>query len=195
MVTMKTYQFIAAIAFATFVLTACNKPVSDGYTNHAAVKEFVISKTTDHPGKKLMEQQCYVCHNPSSDHDGRIAPPMVAVKSHYMTDSITKKQFTDAIWNFVEKPSEEKSKMRGAVRRFNLMPFQPFDEGQVRLIADYMYQYKIDEPDWFKKHVEEESNGNMKYHNEGRKIDGTHSEEKQTPEERGLGYSFDKTKY
>ena len=47
----------------------------------------------EHPGKKLMETNCYVCHSPTASHEGRIGPPMIAVKKHYMNSDTSKKEF------------------------------------------------------------------------------------------------------
>ena len=38
-----------------------------------------------HEGKKLMETHCYLCHSPNAaENEGRIAPPMVAIKARYI---------------------------------------------------------------------------------------------------------------
>lgn len=186
--------FILFAAVVATVAISCKDSENNSYAIQKDVQEntseTVLEKATVHPGKKLLEQQCYVCHNPTTGHDGRIAPPMVAVKSHYITDDISKKDFADAIWNFVEKPTPQKSKMRGAVNRFNLMPYQPFNEKEIRLIADYMYEYKIDEPEWFKEHIEEESKGKMQYRNDGKKSQEGSDSKAETPAERGLAYAL-----
>ncbi len=191
---MKMFQLITAIGFAMLMFTSCKNPNNSGYASHNAIENASVSDSVKHSGKKLMETQCYVCHNPSTNHDARIAPPMVAIKSHYLTNNTTKEEFADAIWDFVQKPSEEKTKMRGAVRRFGVMPYQPFNEEEIRQIADYMYEYKIDEPEWFKKHIEEENNGKMKYRNDGKKIGATNAEENKPPAEKGLEYALNTKK-
>lgn len=109
--------------------------------------------TTSQEGKKLMETKCYVCHSPSlGENQQRIAPPMVAVKAHYLDAYPTKEAFVNGIIEFVKSPSQDKSMMRGAVRRFGIMPTQHFPEDEVKKIAEYMYDYRIDEPEWFQDH-------------------------------------------
>ena len=191
---MRIFQLITIIGFASVIFTSCKNSKNSGYASHNAIENTPVSDSIKHSGKKLMETQCYVCHNPNTSHDARIAPPMVAIKSHYLNENTTKEEFADAIWKFVQKPSKEKSKMRGAVRRFGVMPYQAFNEEEIRQIADYMYDYEIDEPEWFKKHIEEESKGKMKYRNDGKKIGAPHSEEKKTPAERGLEYALNTKK-
>ncbi|MBT8260812.1 MAG: DUF3365 domain-containing protein [Bacteroidia bacterium] len=102
-----------------------------------------------HPGKKLLETYCYVCHNPTTAHDDRIAPPMIAVKKHYLTDGVSKEEFISSMQSWIKDPSEENAKMRGAVRRFGVMPKAHYPEKDIKLIADYLYDNKIEEPEWF----------------------------------------------
>lgn len=203
-------RFIYLIAFTAILLTSCNQKKHSDYSKPSNVKENATAYTeSNHPGKKLMETKCYVCHNPSTDHDSRIAPPMVAIKSHYIGDDTTKEDFVSAMWNFVKEPSKDKAKMRGAVKRFGVMPYQPFNKEEIKLISEYIYDYKIDEPEWFKEHIEEESKGKMKYRNDGKasassasaksssrdsRPMGERSVKTNTPAERGLQYALNTKK-
>jgi cytochrome c553 len=200
---MKNYISILPIAFLLLLLVSCNDTKKTNYSNQTDIEVKTTTYTaSNHPGKKLMENKCYVCHNPSTGHDGRIAPPMVAIKSHYLDDETTKEEFKTAIWNFVEKPSVEKTKMRGAVKRFGVMPYQPFSEEEINLISDYMYDFEIDEPEWFKEHIEEESNGKMKHRNDGKKdnssvgvdAERSRSTKAKTPADRGQEYALNTKK-
>lgn len=195
---MKKITPILFVIGMTLILISCKDKNPADYGAPVPIEQTSDAANSNHPGKKLMENQCYVCHNPSTDHKGRIAPPMVAVKSHYMTDSITNQEFVTAIWDFVEKPNPYKSKMKGAVNRFGLMPYQAFKEEEIKLIADYIYKHKIDEPDWFKDHLEAESNGEMPYSNNG--IMDSHTADTnalqtiKTPANRGLEYALNTKK-
>lgn len=95
-------------------------------------------------GQKLMEKNCNSCHN-SSDGEKRQAPPMSHVKGHYITDSMTKKEFTEAIVAWVENPNEEDSQMPGARRKFGLMSKQEFNHDELIAIAQYMYDHDLDQ--------------------------------------------------
>lgn len=105
----------------------------------------------EHPGKKLMGTNCYVCHSPSATHENRIVPPMVAVKNHYKSSKTTKEEFKAAFQKWIENPTEENSKMRGAVRKFGVMPKTPFPKKTINLIADYLFDNEIDKPKGFDK--------------------------------------------
>ncbi|WP_281778149.1 c-type heme family protein [Croceibacter atlanticus] len=192
---MKNYISILPIAFLALLLVSCNDTKKSNYSNQTDVEvKTTTYSASNHPGKKLMETKCYVCHNPSTDHDSRIAPPMVAIKSHYLNDDTSKDEFINSVWNFVEQPSKDKTKMRGAVKRFGVMPYQPFSEEDIKLISDYMYDFEIDEPAWFKEHIEEESNGKMKHRNSGKNDDISASAKSKTPADRGQEYALNTKK-
>lgn len=108
-----------------------------------------------HPGKKLMEVNCYICHDPKADHDNRIAPPMEAIKRHYISENVSKEQFIADMKSWTKNPSEDKSKMPGAIRNYGLMPYTPFPEETIHKIADYMYDNDLETPEWFEDHFNE----------------------------------------
>ena len=124
-----------------------------GYTNAPSDLE----ERQEHPGKKLMEKNCYVCHSPTASHDSRIAPPMIAIKKHYLTDGISKADFIEDIQSYVENPNAAKSKMPGAVKRFGVMPKAQYPEKTINQIAEYIYDYEIEQPEWFENHFNGQS--------------------------------------
>lgn len=157
------------VALVSISLLSCKDKAQETHqptSDPAATAEI----TTAHPGQKLMETRCYLCHSPSApEHEGRIGPPMVAIKAHYITEETTKDQFVAELWEFLQEPTEEKAKMRGAVERFGVMPYQPFKKEEIEQIGEFMFDYRIEEPDWFREHW-------MKGHGEGmRKGSGQHN--------------------
>lgn len=147
-----------------------------------------VATNVDHlEGKKLMETHCYLCHSPNaSENEGRVAPPMVAIKSRYLMDYNTKEDFVKAINYFVENPTDDHAKMYGAVKRFGVMPKQIFPKDAVTKIADFMYDYQIEEPVWFKAHWQ--SHGNADWTQPGKKI--TAVEKEKTISDIGLEYAL-----
>jgi hypothetical protein len=115
-----------------------------------------ISTTQNHPGKKLMETNCYVCHSATAADDSRIAPPMIAIKKRYSIGNNTKEAFINSMQNWIKNPTEENAIMYGAVKRFGLMPKQGFPEETIKQIADYMFDNEIDKPVWFEEHYKEQ---------------------------------------
>lgn len=98
-------------------------------------------------GKALLQKHCYVCHNPNATAQNRMAPPMIAIKKHYLDTDTTEEEFLIAILSWVKKPTKESSRMPGAIRRFGLMPYQPFKDKDIRTIASYMYSNDIEQPE------------------------------------------------
>lgn len=114
------------------------------------VKQASTAPTEIHPGKKLMETHCYLCHSPHApEHEGRVGPPMIAIKAHYLKDGVTQAQFTQNILNFLNAPDTAKARLKDDVRRYGLMPYQQYSPEVVQQIAEYMYRYQIAEPEWF----------------------------------------------
>lgn len=104
---------------------------------------------------KLLEKNCYSCHAP--DNSGpRLAPPMFAVKNHYYEDGITEKEFVESITAYATNPSEEKSRMPGAVNKFGVMPQSNFKAEDVRIIAKYLFYGDIKHPSDCEKPAEQE---------------------------------------
>ena len=185
-------RYILILFISVFILSCNNSKNKD-------LSAFEKSmQANNHPGKKLMETNCYVCHSPTASHDDRIGPPMIAIKKHYIDDETTKEQFISDLKAWIKNPNEADAKMRGAVRRFGVMPKQAFPEETIEKIADYMYDFEIDQPEWFEDHFNEEKgkhngNGRGKGMGQGK---GKHQQQAQTSYEdlpygeRGLKYAL-----
>ncbi len=144
---------LLVIFFSISLFTACNINTKSEYLAIAERAHYpAINSIQEHPGKKLMENNCYVCHNPKASEETMMAPPMIAVKMHYITEDTSKEEYIEDMVAWSKKPSEEKSKMPGAVKKFGLMPYQFFPEKTIREIADYMFDNAVEEPVWFGEH-------------------------------------------
>ncbi|NNK88065.1 MAG: c-type cytochrome [Flavobacteriaceae bacterium] len=106
-----------------------------------------IQQKNDHPGKELMEAHCFSCHGPDASHDDRIAPPMFAVKQHYLRNGLSKEEFIISVQNWVKEPDKDHARMFGAVERFGVMPKNAIPEEAVKQIADYLYENEIERPE------------------------------------------------
>lgn len=107
--------------------------------------------------QQLVTNNCYSCHSPSStSHDEIIAPPMIAVKTRYLKEYNSEKDFVDAIVSYAKNPSKLKALMKGAVNKFGVMPQQNFSNKDLQKIAKYIYNNPIKEPEWFKGHFGKE---------------------------------------
>lgn len=160
-------------------------------TKRNSEEKIVLSGQT-HPGKKIMETECYVCHNPKASQANMIAPPMIAVKNHYLGENTTKEEFTEALILWLNDP-EAPSKMAGAQEKFGKMPYLPYPEETITQIAEYLYDYDIEKPKWFDAHYEKE-HGNRKGMRQG-KGKGKHKnralqEPKNNASDIGLDYAL-----
>ena len=140
-------QLLLLLSLSIFF--SCQKNNKTSYNSKKDVLEI-------HPGKKLLETQCYICHSPVLKHDDRVAPPMIAIKKHYINDNTTKEEFINSMQNWIKNPTKENAKMFGAVRRFGLMPKQAYPEETIKQIADYLYDNEIEKPEWFDDHHNKE---------------------------------------
>lgn len=107
-------------------------------------------------GFNLLEKNCFTCHSPKGPKENRIAPPMAAIKMHYINEKTTLDEFTQALSTFVLNPNVSNSKMPGAIQKFGLMPKMDFDSDELKAIATYLYNRPIEEPNWYQNHFQEE---------------------------------------
>lgn len=106
-------------------------------------------------GHELLKNTCFACHSPQGSHENRAAPPMIAVKRHYIDENVSEAQFTKELIAYVNNPTEAHSKMPGAVRRFGVMPKMDVKKEELTKIAHYIYHADLEKPDWFEKHYKE----------------------------------------
>jgi cytochrome c553 len=134
-------------------------------------------------GKALMVNNCYICHSPSApEMETRVAPPMVAIKAHYLDKYPTKDAFIQAMIAFLNEPTKENALLPGAVARFGVMPKQQYSQDLVEKIAAYMFDYKIEEPLWFASHWKEKQG--LHWVQSGK--EDTFNKGPQTVEEKGM---------
>lgn len=167
------------LILSILTLYSCNKSNKPSYE-----KKKISSEALE--GKKLMENNCYVCHNPTAKHSDRIAPPMIAIKKHYISNQTNKAAFIASMQNWILNPTLENSKMKGAVKRFGLMPKQHFPEETIKQIAIYMFENEIEQPEWFEEHYNEER-GKGKNTQSNKEVSNIHN---LTDAERGLKYAL-----
>lgn len=120
-------------------------------------------EASKHHAAQLFKTHCSACHGTQGgmDMSKRVAPPIAAVRLHYIGSYTDKMSFVDAIANWVEKPNKDNSFMRGAIRRFNIMPAISISRSDAETIAAYIYDGDIENPKGFKEHVNQ-MHGNQK---------------------------------
>ena len=108
-------------------------------------------------GEQLYKMHCSKCHGNSGgmNMSKRVAPPIIAVRMHYIGTYADKDSFVMAVADWVENQDESNSLMRGAIRRFNIMPPISINRKDAEKIATYIYAGDIEKPEGFQKHFEE----------------------------------------
>ncbi len=142
---MKKISILLVVSLLV-LLGACKeqagKSPSQSSDAKADVSEMGLNPASDAKGYELMKSKCYICHFERPDpskRDKMVAPPMLRVQEHYLPNYPDKEEFVQAVMAIVKNPSEENSLMPGAVRKFNLMPKLPYEDDELRLIVEALY--------------------------------------------------------
>lgn len=171
------------IFFIVLVVSCNNESRENVITEVTNKNDF---KNSFPEGKKIMENQCLLCHNSTTPQNERVAPPMIEVKAYYIKQETTKEEFFSEFISFMREPTKEKAKMHDAVERFGVMPYQQFNEDDKKKIAEYLYDYQIEEPVWFAKYWKNTHKDS--YFNKGKKV--AENKEQKTKAEIGLSYAL-----
>lgn len=115
-------------------------------------------------GQALLKSKCVSCHHPTAAVDNRLAPPMYAVKMKYLKVYKEESQFIEAMQAFLSNPKEAKVLMKGAVKKFGLMPALNYPEKEIEAIAKYIYHNEMVKPDWFDEHYKQKREKKRKQH-------------------------------
>lgn len=105
------------------------------------------STSTRQEGKELLKQYCLSCHWETPDpskKDKMIAPPIARVIDHYKGTYTDKKDFVNAIVNWVTQPNQDDILMPGAARKFGLMPALAVEKDKLEKIAGYLFNADFD---------------------------------------------------
>lgn len=108
-------------------------------------------------GKQLYIKHCNSCHGVEHgmDMSKRSAPPVFAVKMHYIGTYADKDSFVMAIADWLETRDADNSMMLGAVRRFGVMPEVKVTRDEAEKIAAFIYEGELESPAGFQQHYEE----------------------------------------
>jgi len=107
-------------------------------------------------GFQALESACFSCHSPDAAAGNRVAPPMAAIKQHYVQADTAYTEFSRDLAAFVQDPSAENTRMPGAINRFGLMPKLSFDPAMLEDIAYYIYHSPLEAPSWYAQHFQVE---------------------------------------
>ncbi len=116
----------------------------------------LIAPALAESGAQLFEQHCNACHGTEAKGPDRVAPPIFAIQNHYSDLKDDKDAFVKAIASWILKPDAAKTRMPGAIRKFELMQAVEMGQDEAEKIAEFVYETDFQKPDWYKKHYREE---------------------------------------
>ncbi|CAM4209071.1 DUF3365 domain-containing protein [Zobellia roscoffensis] len=143
---MKRYSVLFSM-FIFFASCKENKKATTVSSDDVEVKQNTnVSKV--HAGQVILERECYLCHDPKTNMADRIAPPMEAIKRHYIDSTVSQKEFTEALIKWINDPETE-TKMPVVHGEFGPMPYLPSRDESLTQIADYIYNNELERPEGF----------------------------------------------
>lgn len=163
---MKNRVFLFFVVSAFFMFLSCEKS-SDETETKESNKEIVAEEKNDNDAYILLEQKCLICHTDKKDVKQKdlVAPPIAAVKLHYLPKYKTREAFVENMSKWVKNPNKENSRMKGAIKKFGLMPTQKVSDEELNTIVGYIYDTELKTPSWFQEHYEDEHGKNGKKFN------------------------------
>lgn len=146
---MKKLNIVLFVSLVALFFGACSEQVEKSVSQKSKSEQVSeeVNPVADSKGYELMKSKCYACHFEKPDPSKRgqmIAPPMLRVQEHYLPNYPEKEEFVQAVMSMVKNPTEEKSLMPGALRKFNLMPKLPYNDDELRLIVEALYSMDFD---------------------------------------------------
>ncbi|MCI4442487.1 MAG: c-type cytochrome [Lentimicrobium sp.] len=141
------------LAVLLVLFSSCNKQKTSDDFN----KDLTQSTEAENAeALALFQQKCYACHSViTKSHNEIIAPPMIAVKKRYSMQFDNKEDFVNAVVAYASDPKAENALMIDAVNKFKPMPKQAFTTEDLTKIATYIYENKIETPEWFEEHFQQ----------------------------------------
>jgi|MEHZ01.4.fsa_nt_MEHZ011181899.1_27 mono/diheme cytochrome c family protein len=120
------------------------------------VSQALSAQENHEEGEQIFQTICSACHGAAGGMDmtQRLAPPMIAVRMHYIDIYPDQGSFVTAVADWVEHQEEDRSLMPGAIRQFNLMPPLAIEREQAEKVAAYIYAGDIQNPEGFQEHFE-----------------------------------------
>jgi len=100
----------------------------------------------------LLENNCFSCHNPQPDAQPMIAPSWPEIKAAYTQEGNADfASFSRQLTSFLHQPDSTNVLLPEAVVRYGPMPVVQYSDAQIQAIATYLFQSKLEAPDWFTK--------------------------------------------
>lgn len=144
-----------------FMISSCSRNPKNRDLEITASDRVEVKSTmslSEEKGAEFLKMYCFACHNPQSEsHDNMLAPPLAGIKYKYKQLYHDRDEFVVKMSDFILQPTKKNAVMKGPVRRFGLMPVSTLTAKEdVYALVSFIHDNKLDYPDWFAEHFEEE---------------------------------------
>lgn len=141
---------IAILVLIMSILVSCSNSDNKDNGNIQDEPKQIVMDQSYKEGLEIFSTNCINCHSPRRNgKNQRVAPPIKAIKRHYLGAETTEDQFVSEMTDFLLNPSEDKSKMPGALKKFGIMPNLGMSEEQYRAVANYLFRSDVEDPNWY----------------------------------------------
>jgi mono/diheme cytochrome c family protein len=120
----------------------------------AALLILLTMPSSAEEGRALFEKYCIACHQIQGP--PKVAPPVFGVINHVKGVYPEREAFVKRIVEWVENPNPNDVLMPGAAKRFGVMPKLGYPKKDVRKIAEFLYDHRVDLPQWYIEHYRQQ---------------------------------------
>ena len=100
-----------------------------------------------------MATHCLICHRVDDlTIDEMLAPPLWAVRAHYLAEYPEPQTFVNAVTAFVIDPQADRSLLPYAVEHYGLKAPVSLDEEKIRAVAWAIYAGQVERPVWAREY-------------------------------------------
>lgn len=142
----RAYPIIILPALSAILLASCSgadSPQSEENTPEQAAPTVSLEN-----GFQIFQANCVNCHSPQAGLENGVAPPMNAVKHHYLRAYQDSAKFVSGLTRFLALPDAKSARMKRAVEKYGPMPGMGLNEEEMRNVAAYIYVSTLEQKDW-----------------------------------------------
>jgi len=141
-------KIFLSLASVSIFLMGCNE--SAEITQN---KEFTPTELMNNEvfvkGFDVLEKNCFSCHSADPNSKNNIASTMKEIKDNFYLNYSSENEFSRAISNYVQHPSQELSKVKNAFEKYGVMPTMEFSSEELKAVGFYLFHSEIDTKNWF----------------------------------------------
>ncbi len=136
---------IPSILILTTLLTSCKESAEVSEVNDNTQE---LNQTLSDQGFAVLEKNCFSCHSPNVNSTENIASTMAEIKMAFITKFENEVDFSKAISDYVQHPSDENAVVKGAFKKYGTMPQMEFSEDELKAVGYFVFHSNIEKENW-----------------------------------------------